>query len=84
MTDDDKLRLAAQAEMDRYWMEYDEWYATQDKVATLQLIDILDCETKDGPDAIRSLDDDQAELVRRFALHVFRELALRNTRPVQE
>lgn len=70
--------VAALARQDQTWMEFDAWYVEQDTEAMLELIDVIDCEPEDGPEAIRSLDDHGAEVVRRMALHVFREMALRN------
>lgn len=80
MTDRQRLMVAKLAEQDRFWMEYDAWYADQDRQAMLELIDHIDIEPEDGPQAMRTLDDHGAELCRRFALHVFRELALRSER----
>jgi hypothetical protein len=74
----DTEMIAAQAHQDRQWMEFDAWYEAHDSESLLELIDIIDCEPEDGPAAIRSLDDHGAEVVRRLALHVFREMALRN------
>ena len=73
--------IAKQAEQDQFWMAYDAWYDEQDPEATIDLINHIDVEPENGPEAIRTLDNHGAELVRRFALHVLTELALRNMQP---
>jgi hypothetical protein len=78
MNDRRRLMVSKLAEQDRFWKEYEAWYASQEPEALIDLINAIDVEPEDGPSSMRTLDDYGTELCRRLSLHVLRELALRS------
>lgn len=67
---EDRVMISGQAEQDQMWMAWDEWYACQSVEDVLSLIRSTGLEPEG--------DDGGLDVLFKMALHMIRELALRN------
>lgn len=76
--------VASQADQDRLWSEFDDWYASCDKECMLAFVKHLDSDEETDQELLHDLDQDACSVVVRLTLHTLRELALRNMRAEEE
>lgn len=76
--------VASQADQDRLWCEFDDWYVDCDRECLLAFVQHLDSGEITDREILDDLDEEASSVVVRLALHTLRELALRNMRAEEE